>query len=177
MFTIRLVFLLVMVVDDAIFSQDILERAYSGIVRRHVSSPIYGYSNVYVRYIKKDEHKQNILKKNKDAKMAFKKGGPYRYEPWRKVKIPNPMILNERFRNPKFVSRHPKRNFMKSSDNTANILNTNYKQAFLKGKKFKVKKRVAKKSGMLYGKGKKGKMQRIGRKRKKIVRKKKKKVK
>jgi len=162
--------------EVAIFSQDLLQKETSGIVRRHVSSPVYGYSNVYVRYTKKGGQKINISKKNAGAK---NKGGPYRIEPWRKVKIPNPMILNERFRNPKFISKYPKRKSLKSTFNTANILNTNYKHAFLKKKKLKVRKKVKENSRKLkiknlFRKKKKGKRQRIARKRKLLVRKKKK---
>merc|ERR1711874_851986 len=47
---------------------------------------------------------------------------------WQNKYIPRPLLLNERFRNPKFLSRHPKRN---KAPAHANILNTNYKHAFL----------------------------------------------
>ena len=80
-------------------------------------------------------------------------------EPWRNVKIPMPLLLNERIRNPKFISRYPKRNRIKAMGNSvksmnhtpktkssrrkinkkknavrnnhANILNTNFKFAYL----------------------------------------------
>merc|ERR1712106_183695 len=73
---------------------------------------------------------------------------------WRNVKVPMPIVLNERFRNPKFISKHPKRNrsnqiikpiksTIKSRRNKekiigktkvfnhANILNTNFRFAYL----------------------------------------------
>ena len=60
-------------------------------------------------------------------------------------------MLNERFRNPKFISRHRKRNKSNfpgnvAKDNTANILNTNYKQAYLDRKKYRIKKKIVRKS-------------------------------
>ena len=97
-------------------------------------------------------------------------GGPTKFDPLRQVKIPMVFILNERFENPKFVSRQPKRkkitnnvlpitneiedkprdkapkrknlkqklNELKSSGNHANILNTNFKFAYLKRMKQKL---------------------------------------
>merc|ERR1712106_86045 len=80
--------------------------------------------------------------------------GQYQTDSWRNVKLPMPIVLNERFRNPKFISRHPKRNrvnqiikptksIVKSPRNKqhnrsktkvfnhANILNTNFRFAYL----------------------------------------------
>ena len=97
-------------------------------------------------------------------------GGPFRYDPVRKVMVPMVFILNERIENPKFVSRKPKRQKLKTnaakplpifneipvtlkpkpqpkkvkqqfkqkfenfkaSGNHANILNTNFRFAYLK---------------------------------------------
>ena len=83
----------------------------------------------------------------------------FRKEPWRNMKIPMALLLNERIRNPKFISRFPKRNRIKEmgnsvktmnhtpktksgkrkinkktnalTNNHANILNTNFKFAYL----------------------------------------------
>merc|ERR1711892_1126226 len=80
--------------------------------------------------------------------------GQYQTHSWRNVKLPMPIVLNERFRNPKFISKHPKRNrvnqiikpinsIVKSPRNKqknrsktkvfnhANILNTNFRFAYL----------------------------------------------
>merc|ERR1712106_655002 len=105
-------------------------------------------------------------------------GGPYRTDSWRNIRIPNPLMLNERFRNPKFISKRPKRKKI----NTANILNTNYKQAFLSRRKYKVKKQLMNKSPHVvlklnvkdkmkkYQKGqKKSKKYRIGKRKKKTM--------
>merc|ERR1711892_550920 len=79
--------------------------------------------------------------------------GKYQTDSWRNVKLPMPIVLNERFRNPKFISKHPKRNrvnqiikpiksIVKSPRNKqqnrsktkvfnhANILNTNFRFAY-----------------------------------------------
>ena len=72
-------------------------------------------------------------------------------EPWQTIYIPRPLLLNERIRNPKFISKNPKRNTTSQSEKPktinkaktvkikkpvisepyANILNTNYKYIFL----------------------------------------------
>ena len=102
-----------------------------------------------------------------------KPGGPTIFDPLRQVKVPMVFILNERFENPKFKSRHPRRkklkNFtlpitneietelenevkkeekpikrrpklkqIKSTGNHANILNTNFRFAYLKRMKQKL---------------------------------------
>merc|ERR1712002_1433051 len=87
-------------------------------------------------------------------------GGPTVFDPVRQVKVPMVFILNERFENPKFVSRQPKRKKLKKNNvlpisneiesvapkkplkqklrhfqatgNHANILNTNFRFAYLK---------------------------------------------
>jgi len=87
-------------------------------------------------------------------------GGPSVFDPIRQVKVPMVFILNERFENPKFVSRQPKRKKLKKNNvlpisneiesvapkkplkqklrhfqatgNHANILNTNFRFAYLK---------------------------------------------
>jgi len=87
-------------------------------------------------------------------------GGPTVFDPIRQVKVPMVFILNERFENPKFVSRQPKRKKLKKNNvlpisneiesvapkkplkqklrhfqatgNHANILNTNFRFAYLK---------------------------------------------
>ena len=75
----------------------------------------------------------------------------YQRKPWQNFQIPRPLLLNERIRNPKFISKHPKRkktsqreksitlNKTKTLKNKkpvtsepyANILNTNFKYVFL----------------------------------------------
>ena len=35
-------------------------------------------------------------------------------QPWQTIYIPRPLLLNERIRNPKFISKNPKRNKTKS---------------------------------------------------------------
>merc|ERR1711892_68079 len=80
--------------------------------------------------------------------------GRYQTDSWRNVKLPMPIVLNERFRNPKFISKNPKRNrvnqiikpiksVVKSPRNKlknrsktkvfnhANILNTNFRFTYL----------------------------------------------
>merc|ERR1712106_280989 len=101
----------------------------------------YGYTNVYIKYAKKDKNVRKRFRKKKKVIKFIPSGGPYRTDSWRNVRIPNPLMLNERFRNPKFISKRPKRRKI----NTANILNTNYKQAFLSKRKYKVKKKLTNK--------------------------------
>ena len=70
---------------------------------------------------------------------------------WLNVYIPRPLLLNERIKNPRFISKHPKRKKTSDKDKQliinktrrvktkkpavsvpyANILNTNYKYIFL----------------------------------------------
>jgi len=89
------------------------------------------------RKLQNNEVKEEIAKED-----SLPAGGPYRIEPWRNIKIPFPLMLNERFKNPKFRSRNPKRNQAKQkndgNENPGNILNTNYKHAYLKSKNRKV---------------------------------------
>jgi len=87
-------------------------------------------------------------------------GGPTVFDPIREVEVPMVFILNERFENPKFISRQPKRKKLKKNNvlpitneiesvakkkplkqklrnfqatgNHANILNTNFRFAYLK---------------------------------------------
>ena len=74
-----------------------------------------------------------------------------KFDPWLNVYIPRPLLLNERIKNPKFISKHPKRKKTSHRDKAsiinktrpvknkkaavsapyANILNTNYKYIFL----------------------------------------------
>ena len=131
------------------------DKEYHEIVKRHISSPAYGYTNVYVKYAKKNRNVKKHEGKPDDVKNKLRdfvpSGGPYRIEPWRNVKIPNPLMLNERFRNPKFISRQSKwkkSNFPRKEvkEKTANILNTNYKHAYLKRKKYRIKKKIVSKS-------------------------------
>ena len=119
--------------------------------KRVDASTAFGYTNFKIKLKKlnsvKESEKDNIVL---DTSLS---GGPYRNEPWRNVKIPMPLILNERFRNPKFISSHRKRNKLNTSensvklkkgnktkkinkeviekDNHANILNTNFRFAYL----------------------------------------------
>ena len=44
--------------------------------------------------------------------------GQFQSEPWRNVKIPMPLLLNERIQNPKFISRFPKSNMIKAMENS-----------------------------------------------------------
>ena len=86
------------------------ETEYHEIVKGHISSPAYGYTNVYIKYSKKNRKVKTNEGKSNDVKGKLRyfilSGGPYQTEPWRNVKLPNPLMLNERFRNPKFISRH-----------------------------------------------------------------------
>merc|ERR1712083_329178 len=123
----------------------------SQIVKREDATGAFGFTNFHIKLKdKKDRSINNVLKQNSISDVPIQ-GGPYQIQPWRKIKIPMPLILNERIRNPKFISKNPQRkhekkknthqtkNFGKEIINTkpphANILNTNYKFAFLARKK------------------------------------------
>merc|ERR1712083_869963 len=87
----------------------------------------------------------------------------YQKEPLQNIYIPRPILLNERIRNPKFISKHPKRKKASNGDKPvtisktrnmknkkpvtsaphANILNTNFKYVFLA--RMKNKDRIEKK--------------------------------
>ena len=156
MFLLQLFFLLLMPYIGLFSDHEInSDKEYHEIVKKHISSPAYGYTNVYVKYAKKNrnvkKHEGNPDHVKNKLRDFVPSGGPYLIEPWRNVKIPNPLMLNERFRNPKFISRHRKRNksnfpHKEVKENTANILNTNYKHAYLKRKKYRIKKKIVKKS-------------------------------
>ena len=93
-------------------------------------------------------------------------------EPWQTIYIPRPLLLNERIRNPKFISKNPKRNKTSQSQkpNTinkakmvkikkpgvsepyANILNTNYKYVFLARMKNKERRMKKNESEVIQGK-------------------------
>merc|ERR1711892_794037 len=112
------------------------------------------------RSISKDD---TLIKNDRSMKLKSEKlnsildkypSGRYQTDSWRNVKLPMPIVLNERFRNPKFISKNPKRNrvnqiikpiksIVKSPRNKqknrsktkvfnhANILNTNFRFAYL----------------------------------------------
>ena len=142
---LQLFFLLMMgnvVLLSSLPKEKLIQKQNTAIVKRHASTQAYGYTNVYIKYAKKDKKVRKRFRKKKVNKF-IPSGGPYRTDSWRNVRIPNPLMLNERFRNPKFISRRPKRKKVNSSAINANILNTNYKQAFLSKRKYKVKTKIA----------------------------------
>merc|ERR1711892_190924 len=110
-----------------------------------------GYTNFKIRLRKKNKRIKDISRQHNAVSDVSVSGGPYRSEPWREVNIPMPLLLNERIRNPKFISKNPKRTNRRkqktkvknvdrkkkksSSAIHANILNTNFKFAFLARKK------------------------------------------
>ena len=95
-------------------------------------------------------------------------------QPWQTIYIPRPLLLNERIRNPKFISKNPKRNKTSQiekpktvikaktvkikkpviSEPYANILNTNYKYVFLARMKNKEQRMKKNESETIQGKKK-----------------------
>merc|ERR1711892_857529 len=104
--------------------------------------------------LKKNEQSMKLKSEEFNSILDRYPSGQYQTDSWRNVKLPMPIVLNERFRNPKFISKHPKRNrvnqIIKPSKsivksprkkqnnrirtkvfNHANILNTNFRFAYL----------------------------------------------
>ena len=116
----------------------------SHIVKREDATDAFGYTNFHIKLKDtKDKSINSVLENNIISDKPIQ-GGPYQIQPWRNIKIPMPLILNERIRNPKFISKNPKRKLVNKKKNKeklkpipphANILNTNYKFAFLAKKK------------------------------------------
>ena len=120
--------------------------------KREDASTAFGYTNFNIKLKKDMGLKKKPRKETTSLDTSFS-GGPYRVVPWRNVNIPLPLLLNERIRNPKFISRHPKRNNIDKKNPSpnlnpkevsdiskkkalpqaahANILNTNYRFAYL----------------------------------------------
>lgn len=125
------------------------------------------FPNVIDNEVSQEEEEDNTI----SDLILPKQGGPTRFDPLRQVKVPMVFILNERFENPKFKSRHPRRKKLKNftlpitneivtelenevrkekpikrkpklkqklTGNHANILNTNFRFAFLKRMKQKL---------------------------------------
>merc|ERR1712106_1022268 len=115
------------------------------------ASAAFGYTNFKIKLKQKNKRLEDNSRQQNTISYVSVSGGPYRSEPWREVKIPMPLLLNERIRNPKFISKNPKRTkirkqntkakkfdrkkIISSSAIHANILNTNFKFAFLARKK------------------------------------------
>merc|ERR1719483_2033941 len=111
----------------------------------------FGYTNFKIKLKKKNKRLKDNSRQHNAISDVSVSGGPYRSEPWREVNIPMPLLLNERIRNPKFISKNRKRTNIRkqntkaknvdrkkkisSSAIHANILNTNFKFAFLARKK------------------------------------------
>ena len=120
-------------------------------VKREDANNAFGYTNFNIKLKDKIKRPKNKVLEENIISDKLLKGGPYQIQPWRDIKIPMPLILNERIRNPKFISKNPKRkqkkeknkaivnkkplNFSQSIPPHANILNTNFKFAFLARKK------------------------------------------
>ena len=116
----------------------------SQIVKREDATDVFGYTNFHLKLEDAKDKSINSVLENNIISDKPKHGGPYQIQPWRNIKIPMPLILNERIRNPKFISKNPKRKLANKKKNKeklkpipphANILNTNYKFAFLAKKK------------------------------------------
>ena len=127
-------------------------------VKREDNSASFGFTSVIIRSKKKIKQIQ-LEQESKEVNIIPDKQSSFYNEPWRNVKIPMPLLLNERIRNPKFISRNPKRNKIQAvinsvkpinhplktktkrrknnkkkngvRNNHANILNTNFKFAYL----------------------------------------------
>merc|ERR1712106_1245066 len=80
------------------------------------ASAAFGYTNFKIKLKQKNKRlKDNSRQQNAISDVPVS-GGPYRSEPWREVKIPMPLLLNERIRNPKFISRNPKRTIVRKKE-------------------------------------------------------------
>ena len=127
-------------------------------VKREDTSATFGFTNVKMK-LKNTKKQIQPVQEPGQVNIIPDKQSSFHKEPWRNVKIPMPLLLNERIRNPKFISRYPKRNRIKAMGNSvksmnhtpktkssrrkinkkknavrnnhANILNTNFKFAYL----------------------------------------------
>ena len=100
-----------------------------------------GYTNFYIRSQiraldkkileeEKNEIVDEIVVTRKPSRLA---------QPWRRVNIPQPLLLNDRFRNPKFISKFPKRMKQQQQQKNNGLLKTGMKE--INGTRFKIKRR------------------------------------